>query len=304
MPPVRATFYRDGVEVHEANIGAQTTSVPRQVNEASLLNSANALVPGHVVMPGLEMVVDIDPDGTMDPALGIAAPPTGSGSHAARCAVRPASRADLDPVLVGREPGPFRFDTHEGLSSESDLFRLTRDILPVRELRVTIHEPVMTSVDPTSDAVNVLGPETELIYAMEGARGYYMGIFRSVGEGGLAGIAKLPGYTSQSILDGNVIAHELGHNLNLLHAPACGAGDPDPEFPYEEGNIGSWGYDFVNETLGEPSNVRHNDVLRAPMDQRLFVCQGPCPPHSGRGPARGSILHPSVKRPAALGRSG
>lgn len=35
-------------------------------------------------------------------------------------------------------------------------------------------------------------------------------------------------------------AHELGHNFNLKHAPACGAEDTnvDPDFPYPAGNIG------------------------------------------------------------------
>ena len=65
-----------------------------------------------------------------------------------------------------------------------------------------------------------------------------MAIFRSVGQSGLRGIAKLPGYVSLSILDGNTIAHELGHNLNLIHAPGCGAGVPDPEYPYQDGATG------------------------------------------------------------------
>ena len=249
MPPVRASFYRDGVEVHTANIEGRATTIPRQVNEASLLNSANALVPGHVVTPGLEMVVEIDPDGTLDPTLGIAARLPETGRTALNVRSVPPLDLTLIPFLWEENPDRSVLAKTEGLTSESDLFRLTRDILPVREFNLTVHEPVFTSVDPTSDAVNVLGPETELIYAMEGARGYYMGIFRSVGGSDLQGIAHLPGNTSQSILDGNVIAHELGHNLNLIHAPGCGAGGPDPEYPYENGAIGAWGYDFVNETL-------------------------------------------------------
>ena len=253
MPPVRATFYRDGVEVHTANIGGQTTNIPRLVNEASLLNSANAVVPGSVVMPGLEMVVEIDPDQTLDPALGIATRLPQTGRTALDVKSVPPFELTLIPFLWEENPDRSVVTQTEGLSSESDLFRLTRDILPVSEFRLTVHEPVLTSVDPTSDASGKLGSQTELIYALEGAKGYYMAIFRSVGQSRLKGIARLPGYTSQSILDGNTIAHELGHNLDLLHAPGCGAGGPDPEYPYEDGAIGAWGYDFVNKSLVSPA---------------------------------------------------
>ena len=249
MPPVRATFYKDGVEVHTANIGGQTMNIPYQVNEASLLNSANAVVPGSVVMPGLEMVVEIDPDQTLDPALGIVARLPQTGRTVLDVRSVPPFELTLIPFLWEENPDHSVLAQTEGLSSESDLFRLTRDILPVSEFRLTVHEPVLTSVDPTSDASGILGPETKLIYAMEGAKGYYMGIFRNKGVRGLRGLAPRPGYTSLSILDENVIAHELGHNLSLFHAPGCGARGPDPEYPYEDGAIGAWGYDFVNESL-------------------------------------------------------
>ncbi len=253
MPPVRATFYRDGVEVHMANIEGQTTNIPRQINEASLLNSANAVVPGSVVMPGLEMVVEIDPDQTLDPTLGIAIRLPRMGRTALDVRSVPPFELTLIPFLWEENPDRSVVTQTEGLSSESDLFRLTRDILPVSEFRLTVHEPVLTSVDPTSDASDILEAETKLIYAMEGAKGYYMGIFRSAGESGLGGLAPVPGYTSLSILDENIIAHELGHNLNLEHAPGCGAGGPDPEYPNDDGSIGAWGYDFVNKSLVSPA---------------------------------------------------
>ena len=253
MPLVRTTFYRDGFEVHTAEIPGRAASIPWQVNEGSLAASANVLVPGHVVMPGLEMVVDIDPDDTLDPALGIVSRLPETGRTALDVRSVPPLELTLIPFLWEENPDRSVLTKTEGLTAESDLFRATRDLLPVREFRLKVHEPVMTSVDPTSDSDRQLGAEVDLIYAMEGAKGYYMGIFRSVGHSGLQGRAILPGYTSRSILDENVIAHELGHNLNLAHAPACGAGGPDPEYPYEEGDIGSWGYDFINEALVSPA---------------------------------------------------
>ena len=252
MPPVRATFYRDGAEVHTAEMEGRAKSIPWQVNEGDLSSSANALVPGSVVMPGLEMVVEIDPDQTLDAALGVGArlPPTGRTPLNVRSV--PPFDLTLVPFLWTEQPDSTILTRTEGLTSGSDLFRLTRDILPVGDFSLTVHEPVWTSVDPTSDANAVLGPETELIYAMEGASGYYMAIFRSEGGSGLKGQAQAPGYVSQSILDANTIAHELGHNLSLDHAPGCGTDFPDLDYPYEDGSIGVWGYDFLSETLVSP----------------------------------------------------
>ncbi len=252
LPPVRATFYRDGAEVHTAEMGGRATSIPWQVTEGDLSSSANALVPGSVVMPGLEMVVEIDPDQTLDAALGVGARLPTTGRTAVNVRSVPPFDLTLVPFLWTDQPDSTVLTRTEGLTSESDLFRLTRDILPVGDFNLTVHEPVWTSVDPTSDANAVLGPETELIWAMEGASGYYMAIFRSEGVSGLKGQAQKPGSVSLSILDANTIAHELGHNLSLDHAPGCGAGWPDPEYPYEDGSIGAWGYDFLNERLVNP----------------------------------------------------
>ncbi len=251
-PPVRATFFLHGAAVHTAEVGGQGTNLPWQVNEASLLNSANAVVPGSVVMPGLEMVVEIDPNQTLDPALGIGVRLPRTGRTAVDVRTVPPFELTLVPYLWTEDPDSTVLIETEDLTAESDLFRLTRDLLPVDEFHLAVHEPVLTSVDPTGDGYATLMSETGVIRSMEGAKGHYMGIFRETGQNGLQGIANLPGYVSLSILDNNVIAHELGHNLNLYHAPGCNAGGPDPEFPTEDGTIGAWGYDFLKETVVTP----------------------------------------------------
>ena len=252
MPPVRATFFLDEAEVHTAEIEGQATGIPWQVNQASLLNSANAVVPASVVMPGLEMVVEIDPDRTIAPDLGIGVRLPATGRTAIDVRPVPPFELTLVPFLWSEKPDSTVLTETEHFTSESDLFRLTRDVLPVNDFHLTVHKPVLTSVDPTSDSADTLLPETELIYTIEGAQGFYMGIFRKEGKGGLRGIAKLSENVSLSILDGNVIAHELGHNLSLLHAPGCGARFSDPDFPTDDGTTGGWGYDFLNATLVNP----------------------------------------------------
>ena len=47
-----------------------------------------------------------------------------------------------------------------------------------------------------------------------------------------------------------MMAHELGHNFGLGHAP-CGT-DGDSSYPYPGAKIGTWGYDLVNRELKDP----------------------------------------------------
>ena len=65
IPPVRARFYLNGTERHVAEIPANAAPIPTEVVEGSLSGSANAEIPGEIVRPGLEMVIEIDPDGSL-----------------------------------------------------------------------------------------------------------------------------------------------------------------------------------------------------------------------------------------------
>ncbi|MYA63379.1 MAG: hypothetical protein F4Y21_01765 [Gemmatimonadetes bacterium] len=76
---------------------------------------------------------------------------------------------------------------------------------------------------------------------------------------GATGVAHTPGFSSFSLPLGTVIAHELGHNMSLLHAPCGGAGAPDPSFPSPTGSISAWGYDFRDGGSVVPPS--HKDLL-------------------------------------------
>ncbi len=103
-----------------------------------------------------------------------------------------------------------------------------------------------------------------------GATGYWYAVS---GIPGVRGVAESPGYATACV-DSNgrwtscsnpnvalihgpgssvsfgrptatYLAHEVGHTLNLLHAPCRTSADVDPNFPYSDGTIGQWGYDFA-----------------------------------------------------------
>ncbi len=145
-PEVVATFTLSGEETHRVVMQRNDDQIPTRTDESDLTLSYNALIPGDVIVPGAEMVVEFDPGETV-------------------------------PLAPGSEA---RFPATGGDS-----------------LRVVEAPPMSLTAVPVLEA--------------------------SMGK------ASMP-----------EVAHEVGHNLDLRHAPCGGAGGPDPTFPYPDGSIGMW----------------------------------------------------------------
>ena len=153
--------------------------------------------------------------------------------------------------LLWKENPDFEIVTRtEALGPNDDLFRLTRDLLPVNEFRLHKHDPVYTSLEPVLVNGTQLLAEIEALRIVEGGPGYYMGVLVD----SAFGLAHAKGLSSLAGLKDAVIAHELGHNLSLGHAPCGRARNPDRFFPYADGTIGSWGYDHLGGVLRHPSS--------------------------------------------------
>ena len=242
IPPVRARLYLNGVEAHVEDIPGKSTSIPTELNESSFLKSANAEIPGDVVKPGLEMVIEIDPDGTLDPTLGVTKRIPETGRIAVEVREMPLFDLTVIPFLWSADPDLAVLEISRGMAGSADgheLLRDTRTLLPVGSLEVTAHEPVLSS----SRYSDELLAQTEAIRVMEGGTGHYLGLMSETAWGFHFGIAPVPGRSSVSTPSSRVIAHELGHNMSLFHAP-CDVDYPDLSFPYPDGSIGAWGYDF------------------------------------------------------------
>ena len=253
LPDVRATFYVNDAEVHVAEIPPGTGRIPREVDEGDLASSVNADIPAAVLRPGLEMVIEVDPEGTLDANLGIPGriPATG------RLTVDVADLEDLQltliPFLYEADPDSSILETTAGMAENPDehpMFAETRTFLPIGGWDIELHDPVVTS---TNNGFTILR-EVEMIRLMEehSAR-YWLGMLAPVVQYGLFGVAyNIPSWSSFSIPLSPTVAHELGHNMGLWHAPCGGAGGPDPLYPHSWGTIGSWGYDREHERLVTP----------------------------------------------------
>ena len=242
LPSVRATFYLGGAERHVVNIPSGSVPIPTEVDEGALEKSADAEIPGEIVQPGLEMVIEVDPEGTLDPALGVTKRIPDTGRIALDIRSMPLFDLTVIPFLWSKAPDSSILDLTRALAADPDgheMRRQTRTLLPVGDLDVRAHEPVLSS---SNDAF-ALRDETKAIRALEAGGGHYMGMM-SGSVTGPAGVAFLPGRVSFSYPTGETMAHELGHNMSLFHAPCGNTAGPDPSFPYMDGSIGAWGYDF------------------------------------------------------------
>ena len=248
LPPVRASFYHDGTLAHVADIPGGTGSIPTEVWEGSLAASLNAVVPADIVQPGLDMVVEIDPDGTLDSDLGVAKRIPETGRLPFEVREMPRFELTLIPFLWSAAPDSTILDAVASTVADPEWWLWgRRPYLPVGDLMVRDHEPVMSSSNNAFD----LGRETAAIRAMEGGTGYFMGTM-SGPVTGASGAAAIGGWHLFSLLPGPT-AHELGHVFNLEHAPCGGAGNPDPAYPYPAAQIGAWGYNPLDGRLVPPA---------------------------------------------------
>ena len=255
IPRVRATFYLRGTRGYVTDIPEKAGTLPTEVDESDLDLSANAAIPAAWVQPGLEMVIVVDPAGAMDPSLGLPERIPESGRIAIPVHEMPAFDLTQIPFLWEPSPDSAVIDSIAAMAADPgghELLWATRALLPIADLSVTAHDPVeVSSNDPLS-----LLKATRAIQVMEGGRGYYMGTMTGLRR--RIGAAYVGGRSNFSVLDATTMAHELGHNLGLWHAPCGGAGNLDPYYPSGDGAIGAWGYDIRENELVPP---RRRDMM-------------------------------------------
>ena len=120
------------------------------------------------------------------------------------------------PLLWEEEPDSSVLDLTEDMTDEDTLFTDTHTLLPVGEMDVAVHETVWSS---TNDIFTLLREVTAL-RAVEGGTGHWMGIMPNAA--GALGVAYAGGgWTTVVLPRVSTVAHELGHNMSLFHAP-CG----------------------------------------------------------------------------------
>ena len=271
----QATFLVRGQEVYSASLEPPASGIPLDVEEGRFAHSFNARIPGHVLEPGLEMVVELDPDGVLPLKSGSSSRFPASGWLALDVREVPPMNLTIVPVLyreeANRSTNPEVEDfTRDLVTTDTDgELRFVRDILPIGDLSVKLREPYYTFADMEGGADRIFQEIWMLRHLEADGDEYYHGIAvvpnteESKPDSDWPGGLGAEGYSAVSWeFWGPTIAHELGHNLSLGHAPCGTTGDPD--FPYADGSIGVWGHRLLHGDdtgFGRLFSPVHKDIM-------------------------------------------
>lgn len=120
---MRATFHLNDPEAHVAEIPARGAAIPTEVDEGGLTASANEEIPGEIVRPGLEMVIEVDPEGTVPATLGIARRISETGRMEVDVRNMPELELTLIPFLWSEAPDSSIVNTVEAMATDAREWR-------------------------------------------------------------------------------------------------------------------------------------------------------------------------------------
>jgi hypothetical protein len=260
-PPVRIRVYRNGNLVQEVTRQAPTNFLPTSVGPDALAPSYDVQLQGAWMGPGLRVEVDVDPEYE----VGVVTRRTGF-------LVQMEGEEHFSTV----SPGPFRIrfvplrDSVSGVQGvitqdQLDAFMdQTRRMLPLAEDLPSLGDPFVVSLFGSDGRVRSVLSIMRSAWLMSDFRDHYMhGIFPADVPRSFSGIAyrpsnplnpapiamtidRLPGASF-------TVAHELGHNLGIRHAPCGDPAGVDPNYPYVNARLGHPGYDYVEHRMMAPN---------------------------------------------------
>lgn len=242
---VRVTFYRGRNVVHIARMATRGGhGIPVGVDESRLEATHHATIPGDVLFPGVEMVVELDP--------GVKLPlRRGSQRRVPRLGrlkldVREVREFKMTIVPIQIEGlGTTLAEGASRMTTRSEAVRETLKMLPISDYDFSVRETFHVSLE----GYNLL-QKVDLLRIADGDPGYYTGII------GFGGVAYLNGRANLSDTTTGTMTHEFGHNMSLLHT---NCGDPrysvDWDFPHAGGRTGAWGHDRETGTLWSPATA-------------------------------------------------
>jgi hypothetical protein len=250
---IRVRLFHDGVLTQSWTLAAPADSIPRELDEGVLTSTWNLSIPGNLIRTGTSIQVDADPEGTL-PTTEESTLSFPAGGQPLLLDVRTAP-----PLAIRLVPIQGRNGVRGNVTEQNRMLYVgpLLKMFPLGEVSVDVRETYHTLyMAEGSDWINLL-VEMLALRAVESTSHYYYGVVRRVF--GPIGVAFL-GYPVAVGFDEFpeapfTLAHELGHNFNLLHAPCGGPDDVDRRFPDHRGAIGTFGIDIDADSLIGPETA-------------------------------------------------
>ena len=256
-PDVRVRVYNGALLQQTYTIPAPGLSVPTATDESALANSWNVSVPKTIFKTGMSLLIDVDPTNAVTEGLKSDNTWPASGTPGVQdVRVLPVLNVTFVPIRQGGLTGDV---TAANVAGYADL---AQRIHPVPSINTSVHGVYVASHGPLqSDDANgawtAILNEMDALRTAEGSSRHYYGVVHTSYTSGIAGL----GYVGGSEAIGwdvgqrrEVFAHEIGHNMDLNHAPCGNASNPDVNFPYPDGSVGKYGVDVDSVKLKQPSS--------------------------------------------------
>ncbi len=256
---------REGEKIHRVKMTRPGEWLASTIDQSELNNSFNTVIPGHLITPKSTLVVEVDPDGII---------PHAAGSHdrfpiKGEATLNVVSVPDMEvvvvPILEANWPDSSVFAWTDNISDNSPEVGLLKYAFPFYKFHARSRESYVTSLNLASEDGQIgLLAELEVLRLLDNATGHYYGAAASV-FGYVRGRAQMGGWVAMGKAWDKELAHEIGHNLNLAHAPCGGAPNIDLHYPHTGGSVGAWGFDFRDGTMISPNFYK--DIMGYCYDQ-------------------------------------
>lgn len=227
--------------------------VPLTSGSPTMTTSWNVLLDSSEVTPQLTIAAEVDPDN----GIAEADETNNRFSFVGAGVVRrvPVLKLVLVPLTIGA------FTPSITADNLADYLSVVRNELPVGQIDVRIDPPLVSALPGFSggDGINTLLAEVDRRSQSGDPDAHYVGLYLPApnailnGTGGMGQIGGRSAVTmdmmwyppGSRLFGAQLFAHELTHTFGRLHAPACNAPFPDPQYPHSGGVIGIAGYNVV-----------------------------------------------------------